>query len=299
MVASISASGLTKDFGEGHGIFDLDLEIEPGDVFGLIGPNGAGKSTTIRLLMDFIRPTRGTATVAGLDTRRDSLAIKQLVGYVPGELPDYPQYTGAALLQLLANLRGHVDGTRIIALANRFELDLNRKYREYSHGNKQKIALVQAFMHNPRALILDEPTLGLDPLMQQEFQELVHEAASTGATIFLSSHVLSEVQELCDRIGIVAGGRLRTEGTLESLREVHVHRVDVWLRDDPPPSGLADIPGVSDLKLVDHHVFCRMQGDFGPFIAALEPAGILELDSEEMSLEEVFLAHHIKVAGAP
>lgn len=291
-VIGIRTSGLTKDFGGGHGIFDLELEVAQGEVFGFIGPNGAGKSTTIRLLMDLIRPSRGTATILGLDSRGDSLAVKRLTGYVPGELAEYPGYTGARVVELLANLRGGVDPRRVEQLAERLQLDLRRRYREYSHGNKQKVALVQAFMHRPRLLVLDEPTLGLDPLIQQEFRVLVEEAREGGATVFLSSHVLSEVQEICDRMGIVADGRLRTVGTLGQLREFHIHRVDALLERDVAPDAVAGIPGVSDVSVSDHHLRCRMQGTFGPLLEALRPAGVLELDSEEMSLEEVFLAHY-------
>lgn len=295
---AISTRGLTKDFGAGHGIFDLDLEISRGEIFGFIGPNGAGKSTTIRLLMDFIRATAGSAALLGLDSRRDSLAVKRLVGFIPGELPEYPNQTGASILELFANLRGGVSGRRITELVERLQLDVNRRYREYSHGNKQKLMLVQAFMHRPELLILDEPTLGLDPLIQQVFQSLLREAADDGATVFLSSHVLSEVQEMCDRIGIVAQGRLRALGTLEELREYHIHRIDALVERDITAEVLARVPGVSDVRITDHHVLLRMQGNFEPLLDALEPAGILELDSEEMSLEEVFLAHYVENAAA-
>jgi ABC-type multidrug transport system ATPase subunit len=292
MVASVVIEGLTKDYGSGHGIFDLDLEVQAGETFGFIGPNGAGKSTTIRMLMDFIRPTRGHATVCGLDCQRDTVAVKRMVGYVPGELADYPSYTGAAVIELLANLRGGVDAGVIAHLAEELEIDLSRKYHEYSHGNKQKITLIQAFMHQPSVLLLDEPTLGLDPLVQQKFQTLVRQAADRGATIFLSSHVLSEVEELCDRIAIITEGHLRSLGTLTTLRRRHIHRVDLLIAGSADEAELRRIPGLSDLKIQDHHVLCRMEGDFTPLLHVLDSAGIREIDSEEMSLEEVFLAQY-------
>ena len=297
-IPAIRTEGLTKDYGHGHGIFDLDLEIRAGETFGFIGPNGAGKSTTIRLLMDFIRATRGHAELLGLDSRRDSLAVKRLVGFIPGELPEFPNHRGIEILELFANLRGGVEPRRIEELAQRLELDIRRKYREYSHGNKQKLMLVQAFMHGPRLLILDEPTLGLDPVIQQVFRSLLREAASGGATVFLSSHVLSEVQEICDRVGIVADGRLRTVGTLEELRELHVHRVDAHLERAVDPARIAGIAGVSDVRITDHHVLLRMQGNFEPLLDALVPSGIVEIDSEEMSLEEVFLAHYAQSSSS-
>ena len=210
--AAIVCSGLTKDYGQRHGIFDLDLVIDRGETFGFIGPNGAGKTTTIRLLMDLIRPTRGRAAVLGLDTARGSLAIKRRVGYLPGELAEFPGVTAGYVIGLLAGLRGGVDPDRISALAERFQIDLGRKYETLSHGNKQKVGLIQAFMHEPELLILDEPTNGPDPLMQREFHLLVQESVTRGATVFLSSHVLSEVELICDRIGLIRDGRLLGRG---------------------------------------------------------------------------------------
>src|SRR5665647_581710 len=186
---AVVCAGLTKDYGQGHGVFDLDLGIARGEVFGFIGPNGAGKTTAIRLLMDLIRPDRGAATLLGLDARRDSLAIKRRVGYLPGELPQFPGVSAGYVIGLLAGLRGGVEPERIRALADRLDLDLGRKFSDLSHGNKQKVGLVQAFMHEPDLLILDEPTLGLDPLMQREFRTLVEESVAAGATVLLSSHV--------------------------------------------------------------------------------------------------------------
>ena len=291
---AIHTSGLTKDYGQGRGIFDLNLDIAAGEVFGFIGPNGAGKTTTIRLLMDFTRPARGSAQLLGLDSVKDSIQIKKLVGFLPGELPIYPGATVAQILGLLASMRGGVDERIIRDLAGQLQLELGRKYRELSHGNKQKVWLVQAFMHEPRLIILDEPTLGLDPLMQAVFRQLVSKATQNGATVFLSSHVLSEVQTLCSRIALVNRGRLLRVGTLADLRELRVHRVEATVERDLNVSALAAIPGVTDVAVEDHHLRCTVRGAFAPVIAALDEARVVELDSEELSLEELFLATYGK-----
>ena len=242
-------AGLTKDYGQGHGLFDLDLVIEPGEVFGFVGPNGAGKTTTIRLLMDLIRPDRGTATLLGLDSRKDSREIKRHVGYLPGELPQFPGVSAGYVVGLLAGLRGGVDPARIARLAERLDLDLDRRYQSLSHGNKQKVHLVQAFMHSPAVLILDEPTLGLDPLIQREFRALVAEAVGGGATVLLSSHVLGEVELICDRIGLIRDGHLLRVGSMDQLRTVRAHRVEAIAAAPGNPADLAAVPGVSDARV--------------------------------------------------
>lgn len=224
-VVAIRCDGLTKDYGQGNGVFDLDLQVGRGEVFGFVGPNGSGKSTTIRLLMNLISADRGSARIFGLDTCRHSTVLKKRLGYLPGELPHYPGMRARQVVTLLANLRGGVPQASIDGLAERFALNLDRKYSELSHGNKQKVSLVQAFMHDPELLILDEPTLGLDPLMQHEFIGLVRQRAAAGVTVLLSSHVLSEVQVACDRIGLVRTGRLMRTGTLDELRTIRRHRV--------------------------------------------------------------------------
>ena len=288
--AAIACSGLTKDYGQGHGIFDLDLSIRRGGTFGFIGPNGAGKTTTIRLLMDLIRPTRGRAEVLGMDASRDSLTIKRRVGYLPGELAQFPGVTAGYVIGLLAGLRGGVDPGRIAALAERFGLDLGRKYENLSHGNKQKVGLIQAFMHEPELLILDEPTMGLDPLMQREFHLLVQESVARGATVFLSSHVLSEVELICDRIGLIRDGRLLRVGSLADFRSLRIHRVEAVVTGHLTAADLAHIPGVTEPKVEDHLATCAIRGSVAPLLASLSAAGVTELDSHELSLEEVFLA---------
>src|SRR3990172_7624372 len=209
---AIETQRLTKDYGAGRGIFDLDLTVREGEILGFLGPNGAGKTTTIKLLMGTIRPTRGSAAIFGLDAQAQAVDVKRIVGYVPGELPQFGGWKGSEIVAWVAGLRGGLDGAEVTRVAERLDLDLGRRYREYSHGNKQKLALLLAFVHRPRLLILDEPTTGLDPLHQRVFYELLREARGPGATAFLSSHVMSEVEHVCDRVGIVREGRLVTAG---------------------------------------------------------------------------------------
>jgi len=296
---AVVCAGLTKDYGQGHGVFDLDLGIARGEVFGFVGPNGAGKTTTIRLLMDLIRPDRGTSTILGLDSRRDSLAIKRRVGYLPGELPQFPGVSAGYVIGLLAGLRGGVDHARIAALATRLDLDLGRRYERLSHGNKQKVHLVQAFMHSPEVLILDEPTLGLDPLMQREFRALVEEAVDGGATVLLSSHVLAEVELVCDRIGLIRDGRLLRVGSLAELRTVRAHRIEAVLRRPGSAADLALVPGVSDGEVAGERITCTVRGSVGPLVAWLSAGDVVELDSRELSLEEVFLAEYAPSGRPP
>jgi ABC-2 type transport system ATP-binding protein len=287
---AITARGLTKDYGQGRGLFDLDLDVARGEVFGFIGPNGAGKTTTIRLLMGLIRPDRGHATLLGLDAQRDSIAVKRRVGYLPGELPRFPGMTAGEVVGLLAGLRGGVDPERLTSLADRFDLDLTQRYEKLSHGNKQKVGLVQAFMHRPELLILDEPTIGLDPLMQREFHRLVQESVAGGATVLLSSHVLAEVEKACHRIGLIRGGRLLRAGSLEQLRDVRVHRVEAIAEGPVELAALAAVPGVSDAETGPGVVRCTVRGSVRPLLRWLADADIVELDSRELTLEEVFLS---------
>jgi ABC-2 type transport system ATP-binding protein len=217
-VPAIRTSKLSKDYGVGRGLFDLDLEVTPQEVFGYLGPNGAGKTTTIRLLMGMIKPTAGGAYVFGLDCKRDYVEVKRRVGYLPGDIPQFGSLRGKEVVSYLGGMRGGVDLKVVRGIAERFDLDLNRHFREYSSGNKRKLGILLAFMHRPDLLILDEPTNGLDPLNQQEFYELLREARGGGATVFLSSHVLSEVEHVCDTVGILRAGKLVRVARLEELR---------------------------------------------------------------------------------
>lgn len=288
----IATTSLTKDYGNGRGIFDLDLVVDHGEIFGFLGPNGSGKTTTIRLLMGLIHPTRGSAQVVGLDCQRDSVAVKRFVGYLPGELPQYGGWKGSEVVGYLAGLRGNVDPAEVRRIAERFELDLGRTYREYSRGNKQKLALVVAFMHRPELLLLDEPTSGLDPLNQQQFHELVRESIARGATVFLSSHVLSEVEQLCDRAGIVREGKLVAQAPLAELRAAKEREVEIRFASAPPLERITALDGVTVLEATGQRVRCRVRGSIAPLVAALRDAEVLDLVTHEPTLEDAFLSYY-------
>src|SRR5213594_3977403 len=227
MTAIIEVDKLTKSYGRRRGIADVSFQVGEGEVFGFLGPNGAGKTTTIRVLMALLRADSGTARIAGLDSWDRSLEVKRLLGYVPGEPSLDPNLTGGQLLEYFANLRGGVDQSYLKNLVDRFDLDTSRKFRQYSTGNKRKVVLIQAFMHRPRLLILDEPTSGLDPLNQQEFDAMVREARDEGRTVFLSSHVLSEVEKTCSRIGIIREGRLVRVGGVHELKDIKRYEISI------------------------------------------------------------------------
>jgi len=280
---AIETKGLTKDYGNGHGIFDLDLAVNEGEVFGYLGPNGAGKTTTIKLLMGMIHATRGAGTVFGLDVDRDAVRLKKRIGYVPGELPQWGGWRGEEIVAYVSGIR-------------RLDLDLSRKYREYSHGNKQKLALLLAFAPRPALLILDEPTSGLDPLHQQEFYGLVRDARAGGATIFISSHVLSEVEHICDRVGIVREGHLATVGPLAQLAGIRTHRVVIEFADAVAAQMLR-VPGLEQVSVDGQRVTGMYRGDFAPLIAALAGKSVLTLDSREPTLEEIFLSYYQEPAA--
>jgi len=289
---AIETKDLTKDYGNGRGIFDLGLSIAEGEVFGFLGPNGAGKTTTIRLLMGLIHATRGSARIFGLDCDHDAVAVKRKVGYCPGELPQFGGWRGSEVVAYIAGLRGDVKDAAITTLAERLDLDLGRKYREYSHGNKQKLALILAFMHQPELVILDEPTTGLDPLVQQEFYGIVRDARTRGATIFISSHVLSEVEHVCDRVGIVREGHLATVSPLEDLVGMRAFRVEIDFADDVPVDRLKRVEGLDQLVVTDHRATGLLRGTFEPLMAAVAGTRVVGFTSREPSLEEIFLTYY-------
>ena len=246
--AAIRTRGLTKDYGRGNGLFGLDLEVERGEVFGFLGPNGAGKSTTMRLLLDLISPTDGSAELLGLDSHRESLQIRRRVGYLPGDFALYPKLTGAAMLDYLADLRGGVDRDFRDQLAERFGAQLDRPVHELSTGNRQKLGLIQAFMHGPELLVLDEPIAGLDPLVQQSFHALLAEVASQGRTVFLSSHTLSEVERVAHRVAILRRGRLVVVDSLEDLRAIAIRKLEIEFGGAAPEvAELRQLPGVKEV----------------------------------------------------
>jgi ABC-2 type transport system ATP-binding protein len=288
--AAIQTEGLTKDYGGGAGLFDLDLRVESGEVFGYLGPNGAGKTTTIRLLMDMIRPTRGRAEIFGIDCQAHSVRVKRLVGYLPGEMPQWGALRGREVVAYVAGLRGGVDADAVRMLATRLDLDLGRRYREFSSGNKRKLGLVLAFMHHPRLLVLDEPTNGLDPLIQQEFFRMVEEVRQRGATVFLSSHVLSEVERICRRVAILRSGRLVQVARLDELHHLRYHRLEADFAGEVPLEAVRACPGVDQVSAEDHHLSLSVHGSVAEVLQALGRGQVLNLVTHEPSLEEVFLA---------
>ena len=299
MPSAISTSGLTKFYGKTPGIVDLDLTVRTGEVFGFLGPNGAGKSTTIRVLLDFLHATRGRASILGLDSHRDSVEIRRRVGYLPADLALYPQMTAREMFGYFCAVR-RVDADRCIrVLAERFALDLDRRISGYSSGMRQKAGIIQAFMHDPELLILDEPTSGLDPLMQQEFNTLIDETRALGRTVFLSSHVLPEVERLADRVGIVRQSRLVALEDVEALKEKALRHVELTFPARIDPQAFQRLAGVRKLKASDDGLRLTLQvaGRVEEVIAEAARLSATDLVSHEAELEEIFLAHYGQARG--
>ena len=288
----IRTEKLTKAYGSHRGIIDIDLEVTEGEAFGFLGPNGAGKTTTIRTLLDHIRPTSGRATIFGIETTVDPVGIQRRIGYLPGEFALYDKLTGGQTIEYFANLRGGVDATYQKQLLQRLDLDPSRKFKEYSKGNKQKVGLVVALQHRPDLLMLDEPTSGLDPLVQQTFYELIREAKTEGRTIFLSSHILSEVEKTCDRVAIIRDGRLVKVDRTEALRDLAHHEVELRFAGDPPMGAFAVLPGVSDVTADGNVLKMRVSGSITPVVREAAKYELLDFVSREPSLEETFLAQY-------
>jgi ABC-2 type transport system ATP-binding protein len=292
MTVPIETEKLTKSYGPNRGVVDLDLEVDEGEVFGFLGPNGAGKTTTIRTLLDHLRPTSGRARIFGIETTADPVAIHRRTGYLPGEFTLYDRLTGGQTIEYFGNLRGGVDPAYRASLIERLDLDPSRRFKEYSKGNKQKLGLVIAFQHRPELLVLDEPTSGLDPLVQQAFYGLVREAQAEGRTVFLSSHVLSEVERTCDRVAIVRDGRLVRTGRVDTLRDLAHHQVELRFPDGVPTAEFAALPGVSDVVVEDHTLRLRLAGPITPVLQAAARHELVDFLSREPSLEETFLAEY-------
>jgi ABC-2 type transport system ATP-binding protein len=294
----IRTEKLTKAYGSHRGIIDIDLEVTEGEAFGFLGPNGAGKTTTIRTLLDHIRPTSGRATLFGIETTVDPVGIHRRIGYLPGEFALYDKLTGGQTIEYFANLRGGVDATYQKQLLQRLDLDPSRKFKEYSKGNKQKVGLVVALQHRPDLLMLDEPTSGLDPLVQQTFYELIREAKAEGRTIFLSSHILSEVEKTCDRVAIIRDGRLVKVDRTEALRDLAHHEVELRFAGDPPMGAFAVLPGVSDVTADGNVLKMRVSGSITPVVREAANYELLDFVSREPSLEETFLAEYARTPEA-
>jgi ABC-2 type transport system ATP-binding protein len=292
MTAVIAAEKLTKSYGQHRGIIDVDLEVQPGEIFGFLGPNGAGKTTTIRTMLDLIKPTSGRIMVFGVESTRDPVAIHRRIGYIPGEFALYDRLTGRQTMEYFANLRGGVDAAYQAALVERLDLDPTRRFKEYSKGNKQKVGLVIALQHRPELLILDEPTSGLDPLIQQSFFETLMETAAEGTTVFLSSHILSEVEKTCGRVAIIREGLIVQEGTVDALRDLAHHQVELRFEGQVPAAEFEALPGVSDIEVDDHVLRMRVSGPIGPVVRAAARFELLDFTSREPSLEDTFLAQY-------
>ncbi|MDJ0792579.1 MAG: ABC transporter ATP-binding protein [Acidimicrobiia bacterium] len=301
MAHAIQTSGLTKYYGDAPGIVDLDLEVHVGEVFGFLGPNGAGKTTTIRTLMNFLFPTSGSGTVLGLDIVRDTTDIRRRTGYLPGDLAMYDAMTAREYLIYFSNLRGLDANAEMENLADRFDLDLDRKIKDYSTGNRQKVGVVNAFMHRPELYILDEPTAGLDPLMQQEFQELVREVKSDGATMFLSSHILPEVDKIADRVGIVRESKLIAVDTLESFKAQAHQSITLQFIEPVDVSVFSSLPGVTSAEARNGGTVMALtvKGEMDAVVKAAAARHVESISTRADELEEVFLSYYSGTDDAP
>jgi len=290
---AIHTEGLTKHYGDVHALVDLNLDVRAGEVFGFLGPNGAGKTTMIRTILDVIRPTLGRASILGLDTHEKSVEIRHHIGYVPGDLALYPNLTGRDTLTYFANLRGGVDWDFVGALADRLDADLSKKVGDLSSGNRQKVGVIQAFMNKPEVLIMDEPSSGLDPLVQREFQTMMREVVAEGRTVFLSSHRLSEVQRIADRVGIIRHGKLVAVEAVASLRSKAIRRVDLYLDSSAEASVFEAVEGVRDVTVENHHVTLSFDGRMETLLKVItDRYYLVDITTQEADLEEIFLTYY-------
>jgi len=290
---AIHTTALNKHYGDVHALVDLDLDVYVGEVFGFLGPNGAGKTTMIRTILDEIRPTSGKASILGMDTHDESVEIRRHIGYVPGDLEMYPSLTGRDTLTYFANLRGGVDWSYVETLADRLDADLTRKVGDLSSGNRQKVGLIQAFMNRPQLLVMDEPSSGLDPLIQREFQAMMREVAAEGRTVFLSSHTLSEVQRVADRVGIIRHGVLIALESVASLRSKAMRRVELEFGSQIDPAVFDSVPGVRDVLIDNHRAVLSFDGKMPILLKALaDRYDVIDIHTQEADLEEIFLTYY-------
>jgi ABC-2 type transport system ATP-binding protein len=290
---AIHTEALTKHYGDVHALVDLDLDVRTGELFGFLGPNGAGKTTMIRTILDEIRPTAGRASILGFDTHEKSVEIRRHIGYVPGDLAMYPNLTGRDTLTYFANLRDGVDWNFVDELAERLDADLSKKVGDLSSGNRQKVGLIQAFMERPEVLIMDEPSSGLDPLMQREFQTMLREVVSEGRTVFLSSHTLSEVQRVADRVGIIRHGRLIALEAVSSLRSKAMRRVELEFGSPVDPAILEAVPGVREVTVEDHRAMLSYDGKMDILLKTVaDRYDLVDIATQEADLEEIFLTYY-------
>jgi beta-exotoxin I transport system ATP-binding protein len=291
MNAVIECRKLSKRYGRSpvYALEDLSIEVRPGEVYGFLGPNGAGKSTTIRTLLNFIQPSGGSASILGKDIVKDSVAIRRSVGYLSSDMSMYPKMTGRAFLAYLSELQPATKPAFRQELAKRLKTDLNKRLGDLSRGNRQKVAIIQAFMHQPAVLILDEPSSGLDPLMQETFYELLNESKQRGAAVFMSSHILSEVQKICDRVGIIRDGRLVAERDIAEMVKEAAHTFEITFAGPPPLADLRKVAGVEVAARDGHDVTVHLRGELTPLLAELARHDVTKLDARQLDLEEMFM----------
>ncbi|GCB52032.1 ABC transporter ATP-binding protein [Streptomyces sp. NL15-2K] len=297
-LAAIETSGLSKRYPGGRGVADLDLTVQRGEIFGFLGPNGAGKTTTMKMILDLIRPTSGTIRVLGLDPVAQGAELRAQLGYLPGELVLDGSENVGELLGFFARLQGNVDQTWVTELADRLELDRSRKVKNLSKGNKQKVGIVQAFMHRPALLVLDEPTSGLDPLMQQVFLNLVTEAKTNGQTVFMSSHILSEVQEVADRVAIIKDGRLVTISTVAALQQQAVSQVEIRFAESFSTEDFVGLEHVGAVRADGHTLHCTVDGSVDALVKQVARYRVEALFCQKPDLESIFMDEYVK-EGAP
>jgi ABC-2 type transport system ATP-binding protein len=290
---AILTEGLTKHYGDVEALVDLDLEVKRGEVFGFLGPNGAGKTTMIRTILDLIHATAGKASIVGLDSHEDAVEIRRHIGYLPSDLSMYPTLTGKDMVTYFANLRGGVDMKYVDDMAERLQADMTKKVGDLSSGNRQKVGLILTFMNRPQVLIMDEPSGGLDPLMQREFQTMMREVAEDGRTVFLSSHTLSEVQRVADRVGIIRTGHLVDVEFVDDLRSKAIRTVELQFDGPVDASVFESVPGVRDVEVASHHATMSFDGKMDTLLrTAAEHYTLVDVSTQEADLEEIFLEYY-------
>lgn len=297
---AIEVDHLTKKFGDFTAVDDVSFAIQPGEIFGFLGPNGAGKSTTIRSILDLIRPTSGACRVLGLDSRKDAVAVHRRIGFLPADLALYPNLTGRQTLKYFANLRGGVDWTWVDELTERLGADLSKKVGEYSSGNRQKIGILQAFMHRPEVLILDEPITGLDPLVQLEFHTLLRETADAGGTVFLSSHTISEVERVADRVAFIRRGHLIAVEQMAELQDKALRRITLEFAEPVAPEAFEGLEGVRDVTAEGATITAQYEGSMAPLLKAATDKDVVSVSSATVDLDEIFLEFYrdeVRAAG--
>ncbi len=291
METIIQTTNLTKTYGKSRGITDVNIRVNKGDIFGFLGPNGAGKSTTIRTLLDFIRPSGGSATIFGLDCHKETVQIKKRIGYIPGDFGLFGNMTGWKYLEYFGKVRGGYDEESAKSYASRLDIKLDRKMKEYSRGMRQKVAIIQAFMNNPDLIVMDEPTSGLDPLVQQNFMDMLREEAGHGTTIFMSSHVLSEVEKVCNRVAIIKEGRIQTEEKIEDLQKKSGSVLQVKFADDVNPE-VFRLPGVANPVRQNGHIRMTVTGNMESVLAEVSKHKVADINIHPMTLEEIFMHYY-------